>query len=246
MTRGSYGASMNLRDTASLVTGASRGLGRALAAQLAAAGSRVVLVARERQPLEQAVAEIRSAGGIAHALVADVGDIHAVHPIAAQAAALVGPIDILVNNASTLGPTPLRLLLDTECEDLSRVLEVNLVGPFRLTKVIAGSMALRGRGVVVNVSSDASVEAYPTWGAYSISKAGLDHLTRIWAVELADAGVRFLSVDPGEMNTRMHADAMPEADPATLADPAEVAARIAALIAAPEPSSGARLKAVAS
>jgi NAD(P)-dependent dehydrogenase (short-subunit alcohol dehydrogenase family) len=98
---------------------------------------------------------------------------------------------------------------------------------------------------VVNISSDASVEAYPTWGAYSISKAALDHLTRIWAVELAEAGVRFLSIDPGEMNTRMHADAMPEADPATLADPAAVAARIAAMIAAPELASGARLQAVA-
>ncbi len=235
---------MNLRDTASLVTGASRGLGRALAEILAAAGSRVVMVARERQPLEEAAAAIRAAGGIAHALVADVGDIHSVHPIAAQAAALVGPIDILVNNASTLGPTPLRLLLDTECEDLTRVLEVNLVGPFRLTKVVAGSMALRGRGLVVNISSDASVEAYPTWGAYSISKAALDHLTRIWAVELAEAGVRFLSIDPGEMNTRMHADALPEADPATLADPAEVAARIAAMMATPALASGARLQAV--
>src|SRR5688572_32358803 len=235
---------MNLRDTASLVTGASRGLGRALAAQLAAAGSRMVMVARERQPLEQTVAEIRSAGGIAHALVADVGDIHAVHPIAAQAAALVGPIDILVNNASTLGPTPLRLLLDTECEDLTRVLEVNLVGPFRLTKVVAGSMALRGRGLVVNISSDASVEAYPTWGAYGVSKAALDHLTRVWAVELAEAGVRFHSVDPGEMNTRMHAEAIPEADPATLADPADVARRIVALVArAGEAPSGARFEA---
>ncbi len=246
MSRSPYCSGMNLRDTTSLVTGASRGLGRALAEILAAAGSRVVMVAREQGPLEEAAAAIRAAGGIAHALVADVGDINAVHPIAAQAAALVGPIDILVNNASTLGPTPLRLLLDTECEDLSRVLEVNLIGPFRLTKVVAGSMALRGRGVVVNISSDASVEAYPSWGAYSISKAALDHLTRIWAVELAEAGVRFLSIDPGEMNTRMHADAMPEADPSTLADPAAVAARIAALIAAPELASGARLQAVAS
>ena len=245
MSRLSHGVAMNLRDTASLVTGASRGLGRALAETLAAAGSRVVMVAREREPLERAAAEIRSAGGIAHALVADVGDISAVHPIAAQAAALVGPIDILVNNASTLGPTPLRVLLDTECEDLTRVLEVNLVGPFRLTKVVAGSMALRGRGLVVNISSDASVEAYPTWGAYSISKAALDHLTRIWAVELAEAGVRFLAIDPGEMNTRMHADAMPEADPTSLADPAEIAARITAVLAASEPSSGARLKAEA-
>ena len=164
------------------------------------------------------------------------------HKIAGQARGLVGEIGIAIHNASTLGPVPLRLLLDTECEDLSRVLEINLVGPFRLTKVIAGSMALRGRGLVVNISSDAAIEAYPTWGAYGVSKAALDHLTRVWAVELAEAGVRFLAVDPGEMNTRMHADAMPEADPTSLADPADVAARIAALIASSEPS-GARLRA---
>ena len=113
------------------------------------------------------------------------------------------------------------------------MLAVNLVGPFRLTKVIAGSMALRGRGTIVNISSDAAVEGYPRWGAYAVSKAALDQLTRVWAAELADSGVRLFSVDPGEMNTRMHADAIPDADPATLADPADVAARIVKLIANP-------------
>ena len=234
---------MNLANTSSLVTGASRGLGRALAEKLAAAGSRVVLVARDAEPLEAAAAAIRAAGGVAHALAADVGDKAAVYPLAGQAAALVGPIDILINNASTLGPTPLRLLLDTECEDLARVLDVNLVGPFRLTKVIAGSMALRRRGLVINVSSDAAIEAYPTWGAYGVSKAALDHLTRIWGAELAEHGVRFLSVDPGEMNTRMHADAIPDADPATLGDPADVATRILSLVQSTEAPTGARRRA---
>jgi NAD(P)-dependent dehydrogenase (short-subunit alcohol dehydrogenase family) len=140
----------------------------------------------------------------------------------------VGPLDILINNAGTLGPVPLRLLLDTDCEDLERALAVNVVGPFRLTKAIAGSMVLRGRGVVVNVSSDAATQPYERWGAYGASKAALEQLARIWAAELAGTGVRFLTVDPGEMNTRMHADAVPEADPATLTDPAEAAARILA------------------
>jgi len=233
---------MNIRDTSSLVTGASRGLGRALAARLASAGSRVVLVAREVEPLERAAAEIRAAGGTAHAIAADIGDKDAIYPVAGQAAALVGPIDILVNNASTLGPTPLRLLLDTECEDLERALAVNLVGPFRLSKVLAGSMALRRRGVVVNVSSDAAVEAYPTWGAYAASKAALDHLGRVWAAELAEHGVRVLAVDPGEMDTRMHADAVPDADRSTLADPDDIARRIVAMIEADQRApSGARL-----
>ncbi len=233
---------MNIRDTSSLVTGASRGLGRALAARLAQAGSRVVLVAREVEPLERAAQEIRAAGGIAHAVAADIGDKDAIYPLAGQAAALVGPIDILVNNASTLGPTPLRLLLDTECEDLERALAVNLVGPFRLGKVLAGSMALRRRGTVVNVSSDAAVEPYPTWGAYAASKAALDHLGRVWAAELAEHGVRVLAVDPGEMDTRMHADAIPDADRSTLADPDDIARRIVAMIEADQRApSGARL-----
>src|SRR5215204_934533 len=127
-----------------LITGASRGLGRALAEALAASGARVALVAREPGPLEDVVATIRARGGIAHAVTGDISDKHAIHRIAGQAQGLVGEIGIAIHNASTLGPTPLRLLLDTECEDLAQVLETNLVGPFRLTKVLAGAMAIRG------------------------------------------------------------------------------------------------------
>jgi NAD(P)-dependent dehydrogenase (short-subunit alcohol dehydrogenase family) len=217
---------MTIPNQSILITGGSRGLGRALGLLLARAGARVVLVARGAAELDTALAEIRAAGGVAHGIVADIADKNAVHRIAHEAAELVGPIDILVNAASTLGPTPLRLLLDTECEDLEKVLQTNLVGPFRLIKLIAGGMALRGHGVVLNVSSDAAVEAYETWGAYGLSKAAIDHLTRTFAAELGDNGLRFLSVDPGEMDTTMHSDAIPEADPATLARPADVARRI--------------------
>jgi NAD(P)-dependent dehydrogenase (short-subunit alcohol dehydrogenase family) len=221
---------MNLVDRTALVTGASRGLGAAMAEELARRGARVVLVARDEAPLLELVERIRSRGGTAHALPGDVGDKSSIYPLAGAAAALVGPIDLLVHNASLLGPTPLGLLLDTECEDFSRVLEVNLVGPFRLTRAVAGSMALRGRGVVVHITSDASVNVYPRWGAYSVSKAGLDHLGRLFASELGELGVRFLTVDPGEMDTQMHADAMPDADRATLADPHDVAIQIVDLI----------------
>ena len=215
---------MQLENKAVLVSGASRGLGAALARQLARRGARVVLVARDRAALARVADEIRSQGGEAHALGADLGDKSAIYPLAGAAAALVGPIDIAIHNASTLGPTPLRLLLDTECEDLQRVLDVNLIGPFRLSKALAGSMALRGGGVIVHISSDAAVNAYPSWGAYSVSKAALDHLARLWAAELAEFGVRVLSIDPGEMRTAMHAAAMPDADAQTLADPGDVAA----------------------
>jgi len=225
-----------------LVTGGSRGLGRALGLALARAGARVVLVARHADKLSEAVAAIRAAGGDAHAIVADVADRDATHAIAGQAAAAVGAIDVLINNASTLGPVPLRLLLDTDCEDLDRALAVNLVGPFRLTKAIAGPMVLRGGGTIVNVTSDAATEAYERWGAYGASKAALEQLGRVWASELAGTGVRVINVDPGEMDTRMHADAIPDANRAELADPARVAAEIVALLQAdPGPAPGARV-----
>ncbi len=225
-----------------LITGASRGLGKALARQLAAAGVTVVLVARQQTELDEVVNSIRQQGGNAFGIAADVGDKESIYPIVGQATSLAGPIDILINNASTLGPVPLRLLLDTDCEDFERALQVNTIGPFRLIKAVAGSMALRQTGVVINVSSDAAVEAYPAWGVYSASKAALDHLTRIVAAELADTSVRFLCIDPGEMDTRMHADAMPDADPASLPSPAAVAEKILRLMQhAPTIPSGTRV-----
>src|SRR5262245_4487742 len=217
---------MNIRNATVLITGGSRGLGRGLGKALASQRARVVLVARGRDELSEAVADIEREGGEAYGIVADVADKNAIYAIAGEAAALAGPIDILIQNASTLGPVPLRLLLDTDCEDLERALEVNLVGPFRLAKAIVGSMVLRGRGVVISITSDASVEAYPNWGAYSVTKAALDHLTRIFAAELRDTEVRFLTIDPGDMDTQMHAEAIPDADPATLSRPDDVAPRI--------------------
>jgi NAD(P)-dependent dehydrogenase (short-subunit alcohol dehydrogenase family) len=227
---GGRGVGMEIRGASVLITGGSRGLGAALGRTLAAQGARVVLVARGERALHEVVASIRAAGGEAHAVAADVGEKEDVHRIAGAAAALVGPLDVLVHGASTLGPVPLRPLLDTACEDLARVLEVNLVGVFRLTKAVLGGMMLRRRGLVLQVSSDASVNGYPGWGAYGVSKAALDQLARIWATELEPHGVRFVSVDPGEMRTQMHADAVPDADPATLADPAGVAEEIVDLI----------------
>lgn len=234
---------MTLRDTGIVITGASRGLGRALAFALAKRGARLMLVARGAEALDRTVRELRALGAVAHGVVADVGDKDATFPLAGQANALLGRVDILINNASTLGKpegnAPLPLLMDTECEDLERVLEVNLVGPFRLTKALAMPMVLRESGTVVNISSDAAVEAYPGWGAYGASKAALDHLTRIWATELQESGVRVLSVDPGEMDTAMHAEAMPDADRSSLARPEEVAERLVRLLEG-DPENGSR------
>jgi NAD(P)-dependent dehydrogenase (short-subunit alcohol dehydrogenase family) len=130
-----------------LITGASRGLGAALATELAGQGARLVLVARGEQALSDVVGAIRNGGGQAHAIAADVGSKDDVYAIAGAASSLVGEVDIVVHDASTLGAVPLRMLADTTCEDLERVLAVNVVGPFRLTKALAGPMLLRGRAL---------------------------------------------------------------------------------------------------
>jgi NAD(P)-dependent dehydrogenase (short-subunit alcohol dehydrogenase family) len=233
---------MELSTSTALITGASRGLGRALAAVLAERGARVLLSARESPALQSTARHLIERGARVQVLPADLADKHAIYPLVGQAAALAGPIDILINNASTLGPSPLALLLDTECEDLERALAVNLVGPFRLTKAVLGSMLVRDRGVIVNISSDASQEAYPSWGAYGASKAALDHLTRTWAHELGDSSVRMFAVDPGEMDTEMHATAMPDAERSSLERPELVAERIVQMIEQPaRAQNGARL-----
>lgn len=211
-----------------LVTGASRGLGKALSIELTRRGLRVVMVGRDPRLLEAASAEVRAVGGPEPvALSFDVADKRAVFPLAGLAAELGGDVDVLVHNASHLGPVPMPLLLDLSCEDLARVLETNLVGPFRLTKAIAGNMAVRGRGTIVFISSDAAVNAYPQWGAYGVSKAAADHLARILAAELGEHGVRAFSVDPTDMDTDMHAIALPSADRSTLARPEHIATYIA-------------------
>lgn len=221
---------MNVNGKNILITGASKGLGKALALELGARGARLALVARGREELEQVAGEIRARGGIAHPLPADLGSKTLIHPLAATAQSLLGSVDAVIHNASALGPSPLRLLMDTACEDLEHALAVNLVGPFRLTKLLAGPMAIAESGLVIHITSDAAVSAYPTWGAYSVSKAALDHLTRLWAVELEEFGVRFVSVDPGDMDTDLHREAVPDADPSGLLDPRESARRLVRLI----------------
>lgn len=225
---------MRVEGLAALVTGGGRGLGAALGGALARAGARVALVARSETELRRTVGEIRAAGGEAHALPADLGDQLAIHALSGAAAALVGPIDLVVHCASELGPTPLRPLHDAECEDLERVLAVNVLGPFRLTKALLGSMLLRGSGAVVQVSSDAAVVPYAGWGPYAASKAALDQLGSVWGAELEGTGVHVVSVDPGEMDTAMHAAAMPDADRSLLARPEAVAERVLDLVRAIE------------
>jgi NAD(P)-dependent dehydrogenase (short-subunit alcohol dehydrogenase family) len=221
---------MELRGAAVIVTGASRGLGAALAESLGRAGARLVLISRDREALDAVVEKVRAQGGEAHPIVADVGARESASRVAGATGALVGPVEVVIHNAGTLGPVPLAPLADTSDEDFEQALATNLVGPFRLTRALVGSMALRGRGTVVLVSSDAATTPYPGWGAYGVSKAALEHLGRIWNTELSASGVRFLIVDPGEMDTRMHREAVPEADPSTLLPPEQAAARVVQLL----------------
>lgn len=202
-----------------------------------------MLVARGQEALAAAVAEIRAETGNSgvHGLAFDVGEKEAIHRIAGATAALVGSPSIVVHAASTLGPLPMPLLLDLECEELERVLAVNLLAPFRLTKALAGPMVLARRGTVVFVSSDAATTAYERWGAYGVSKAAADHLARSFAAEAP--ALRFYAFDPGEMDTKMHADALPEADRATLARPRDIAERLVALVTSGGLPSGARVAA---
>ncbi|MGF6233166.1 NAD(P)-dependent dehydrogenase (short-subunit alcohol dehydrogenase family) [Inquilinus ginsengisoli] len=208
----------DLRRLRVAVTGGTSGLGLALVRLLTAMGARVAFVARDAEAVARTARETGAQG-----IVGDVGRKEDIHPIALQITAGLGGLDVLINNASSLGPIPLALLADTECEALEQALAVNLVGPFRLTKALFGALAAsarQGRGaVVVNISSDAAVSAYAGWGAYGSSKAGLRHLTAIWAEEARDEGVRFLSIDPGDMDTPLHALAVPDADPSTLKMP---------------------------
>ena len=205
------------------ITGGTSGLGLALVRELLSRGARVAFVARTRERVEQVVRENPGA----HGIVGDVSAKNDIYPMAIQITGELGGLDVLLNNASDLGPTPLAMLSDTECEDLERAFATNVIGPFRLTKALMGALAAsarEGRGaVVLNISSDAAINAYPGWGAYGSSKAALHHLTRIWNEEHANEGVRFLSLDPGDMDTPMHAAAIPDADPATLKRPEDSA-----------------------
>ena len=233
---------MELRETTIVLTGASRGLGEAMAKALGAAGARLGLVARDGERLRAVTEAVREAGGEAYAIAADVADPDSAARVAGMAAAVLGRVDVLVHNASSLGPVPLVPLADTDDAAFLAALSANLLGPFRLTRAIVGSMVLQGSGLVVQVTSDAATTPYPRWGAYGVSKAALEHLGRIWAAELEGSGVRFLNVDPGEMDTRMHRDAMPEADVATLARPEVVAVRFVELLRGELPASGSRIE----
>ena len=213
------------------ITGGTSGLGLAFVRELSQRGARVAFVARTRERVEQVT---RENPGV-HGIVGDVAAKSDVYPMAIQVTGELGGLDVLINNASDLGPTPLAMLSDTECEDLERAFATNVFGPFRLTKALMGALAASAReargAVVLNISSDAAINVYPRWGAYGSSKAALHHLSRIWNEEHAAEGVRFLSLDPGDMDTPLYAAAIPGADHSTLKRPEQSAHELLRAIA---------------
>jgi NAD(P)-dependent dehydrogenase (short-subunit alcohol dehydrogenase family) len=187
-----------------IVTGASRGLGLALARSLAERGWRLVIDARDGEALERAAAELRERTEVV-ALAGDVAD--AWHRDALVAAA-GDRVDLLVNNASTLGASPLPPLARYPLDELEQVYRVNALAPLALMQAVLPRLAERAR--IVNVTSDAAVEPYEGWGGYGSAKAALEQLSAVFAAE--QPALRVYVVDPGDMNTRMHQDAYPGED----------------------------------
>ncbi len=191
-----------------LITGASRGLGLALARSLAADGWGLVIDARGGAALERAAAELRAGGGgPLRAIAGDVADeLHRQELVAAASG--LGGLDLLVHNASFLGPSPQPGLADYPIEVFERVYAVNVTAPLRLTQLALG--ALRPGARILAVTSDAAVEPYEGWGGYGSSKAALEQLFAVWGAERPD--LRVYRVDPGDMNTQMHQEAFPGED----------------------------------
>jgi NAD(P)-dependent dehydrogenase (short-subunit alcohol dehydrogenase family) len=217
-----------------LITGASRGLGRALAEGLADREWKLVIDARGDAALQEVAADLRRRTSVV-ALGGDVRDARHRADLVAAAAGL-GGLDVLVNNAGILGPSPQPALVDYPLDVLLDVYAANVVAPLGL---IQAALALLDRGRIINVTSDAGVEAYEGWGGYGSAKAALDHLSRVLAVERPD--LRVWSVDPGDLRTQMHQDAFPGEDISDRPDPESVVPALIALIDSDRPSGRYRL-----
>lgn len=213
-----------------LITGASRGLGRALAMSLAERGWVLAVDGRDDKALSSAVGNLPP-GATVVAVPGDVTD-PAHRTALGEAIAQLGTLDLLVNNASDLGPSPLRPLQQVGAKEFERVLRTNVVAPLAIFQTL--SPLLSPNAVVINITSDASVEAYEGWGVYGASKAALDQLSAILAVERPDLAV--YAFDPGDMRTQMHQDAFPGEDISDRPEPDTVVPALLSLLETRPPS----------
>ncbi len=206
-----------MRDKVVVVTGASQGLGRALALAFAREGARLVVNSRSEESVRPVAQEAESAGAEVLAVAADVSGSADVERLVGDAVEQFGGIDVLVNNAGLLGP---RVAIEEYPEDeWRRVIDANLTGPYLVSKAAIPHM--RPGGSIINIVSGVSVEGRAEWGAYSVSKFGIESLTQILAAELQDRNIRVNAVDPGGMRTGMRAAAYPDEDPNTRITPEE-------------------------
>ncbi|MBV8579113.1 MAG: SDR family oxidoreductase [Candidatus Eremiobacteraeota bacterium] len=219
------------RGHVAIVTGASKGFGRAVVGELARAGISLVIDARGEHALAQAERELSALVPVV-AVAGDVADSAHVHKLVEAAERRFGRIDLIVNNASTIGRSPLPALEQLSPQTFDRIYTTNVYAPLHLIQHALPVMRRNG-GTIVNVSSDAAVEAYEGWGGYGAAKAALEHLSRVLAVELHGSGVSVIVADPGDMDTELHRLAVPDADPAALADPRDVAPALLRAIASP-------------
>lgn len=204
-----------------LITGGSRGIGKAVAAAYAREGARVFICARNQPSIDQALAEIRNRGGEIHGMAGDVGIVEDVKRIVHSATDRYGAIDILVNNASLVGPR--ATIMDYPLSAWEEVVRVNLTGVFLMSQEVLRIMVPRRKGVIINVSSGVGRVGRARWGAYSASKFGVEGFTQLLAEELKDLGIRVNAVNPGGTRTEMRAEAYPNEDPLTLPLPEAIA-----------------------
>ncbi len=212
--------SRRLQDRLALITGASRGIGRAVAVRYAQEGARLILVARSQGALEETDDLVRQAGGEATLVVMDLADHDKIDQMAAAVAERFGRLDVLVGNAAILGT--LSPMSHTEPKDFDRVMRVNVGANFRLIRAFDAMLRLSPSGRAIFVTSSAGDGRHPYWGAYATSKGALDTMVRTWAGELAKTNLRVNLVDPGATRTRMRGDAFPAENPDTLKSPEAV------------------------
>lgn len=201
-----------LNNKVVMITGASKGLGRALALAFAKEGARLAICSRSSEGLQNVKAEAEALGAEVLAVTADISITRDVERFVAIVEEAYGQIDVLINNASILGPSPMPLLLDYPEEDFAEVLRINSISPFLVARRVIPGMLQRNQGSIINVTSEAGHVGYAGWGAYGISKFAVEGLTQTWADELSSTNVRVNMVDPGEMDTEMHGLAVPDCD----------------------------------
>ena len=195
-----------------VITGGAKGLGKALTLAFAKKGYNVSICGRTESALEQVQKDANNLGGNVLAVQADVSIEREVETFISLTEQKFGHIDVLINNAAILGPSPMPLLLDYDSEDFLNVLKVNVLNPFLVTKRVLPGMIQRNVGSIINLTSEAGGTGYAGWGAYGISKFAVEGLTETWADEVSTTAIRVNMVDPGSMDTHMHALAVPDRD----------------------------------